>query len=87
MQLEVDMFLYVLRKRVSIALFGSLVGQVGQVVGLELDAVDLVVAPQSVDDFLPLLDGHGVVAFFIGSELAEQFFLAEPFPPLLLGTE
>ena len=57
---------------VSIEAAGALVGQLRQVVGLKLDAVDLVVASESVDDLLSLLGRELVLSLFVGGELVVE---------------
>ena len=68
----------------SIAFVGPFVRQLGQIVGLELDAVQLVVAPQLLDLLLALLTRQGVLAVLVTGELLVELFLRELLPPLLL---
>ena len=70
-----------------IALAGSLVGELRQIVGLELDAVELVVAAQVGYLLLAILAGERVLAVLVGGELAEEVFLGEFLAPLLFRSE
>ena len=87
MKLEVDVLRHILRQRVAIALLGTRIGEVSQIVGLELDAVNLVVPTQTVDDGLRLVRGQRVLAVLVGGELLKQVLLGELPAPFLLGTE
>ena len=72
---------------VAIEAAGTLVGQLRQVVGLKLDAVDLVVASDSVDDLLSLLGRELVLSLFVGGELVVEVLLGIFLSPLLLRSE
>ena len=71
----------------SIAPIRPLIRQLRQVVGLELDAVDLVVAAKLLDFLLTLLTRQRVLAVLVGGELSVEVFLRELLAPLLLGAE
>ncbi len=87
MQLKLDVLPYIVGYRVAIALLGTVVGEFGQIVGLELDAVNLVVATQTLYHRLALVLGQRVEAVLIGGELLVEIFLCELLMPFLLGTE
>ena len=53
----------------GIALPASLVGQFCQIVCLELDAIEFVVAAQFLDLLLAVLPRHGVLAVLVAGEL------------------
>ena len=75
MELEVYVLVYILRQRVAIKLFGSLVGEVAQIFCLKLDTVYLIVTAQSVDYLLTFLWWQRVLAVLIrGKLLVEVFF-------------
>ena len=86
-ELEVDMLADALLQGVAIESAGALVGQLRQVVGLKLDAVDLVVASESVDDLLSLLGRELVLSLFVGGELVVEVLLGIFLSPLLLRSE
>ena len=87
MQLETDAVVNLFRQRVAIALDGSLVGELRQIVGLELDTVDLVVAAQFLDFLLSLLRRQGVLTVLIAGKLLIELLFRELLAPLLLCTE
>ena len=65
------MLLHIVGQRVAIELLGALVGEVGQIVGLKLDAVYLVVAAVLVGGELveELLLGEAVAPLFLGAKV------------------
>ena len=87
MQLKVDMLLDVIGQRIAVAFLRTVIGELGQIVGLEFNAVDLVVAAESVDDGLRLVGRQRILAVLIGSELFEKLLLGEFLVPFLFRTE
>ena len=83
MQFEANAVVDLLRQRRAIAFGSALVGEFRQVVGLELDAVDLIVATQFLDLLLALLWGQGVLAVLIAGELLIELLFRELLAPLL----
>ena len=83
MQFETDAVVDLLRQRSAITLSCSLVGEFRQVVGLELDAVDLIIATQFLNLLLALLWGQGVLAVLIAGELLIELLFRELLAPLL----
>ncbi len=86
-QLKVDVLVDILRQGVAIQLLRSLVGEVAKVLRLKLDAVNLVVAAQAVDDFLALLGRQWILAFLIRRKLLVEVFLRHLLAQLLLRTK
>ena len=86
-KLKVDMLPHVVGNGVAIEPARAVVGEFGQIVGLELDAVDLVVAAQAVNHGLSLFGVEGMLAVLIGGELLVELLLGELLPPLLLRAE
>ena len=79
----VDLF----RKRVAVALCRALVGQLGQIVGLKLHTVYLVVAAQLLYLLLGILGWQWVLTVLVAGKLLVQVFLGELLSPLFLGTK
>ena len=71
----------------SIAPDSPLIGELGQIVGLELDAVDLVIATQFLDLLLTFLRRQRVLAVLIGGELLIELFFGIFLAPLGLSAE
>ena len=61
--------------------------QLGEIVGLELDAVQLVVPAQFFDLFAAFLLRHHHIAVLVAREFLEEVLLREPGAVLLLGAE
>ena len=74
-EFKIDMLLDVVRQWVAIVFPRPVIGQLGQIVGLELDAVNLVVATQTVDDLARLVLGQGILAVLVCRELPVQVSL------------
>ena len=86
-ELKVDMLLHVVGQRVTIEPSRPVVGKLGQIVGLKLDAVDLVVATETVDDGLPLLGIERMLAILVGSKLFVEVFFGEFLTPFFFRAE
>ena len=86
-KLELHALVHLLRQWVAIEFLGSVVGKLGKIVGLKLDAVEFVDASKFFDFILCLLVRHNLVAIFVGCELAEEFFGRYAFAGVLLGAE
>ena len=87
MQLKLHALGHLLGDGVAIEAARTVVRQLGQVVGLELDAVELVVAAQLLDFLLCGLPTHHHLAFLVAGEFVEEVLFAEFRPPLLLFAE
>ena len=87
MQLEADTVVNLLVPIRTIYSIGTFVCQFGQIVGLELDAVQLVVAAQLLDFLLALLTRQRILSVLVAGKLAEQVFLSELLPPFLFCAE
>ena len=70
-ELELHTLVHLLGNGVAIEALGALIGQFGQVVGLELDAVHLVDAAQFLYFLLSLLARHDFVAVLVAGEFLE----------------
>ena len=86
-QFELDAFVGFVVQRVSIPLSGPFVGQFGQVVSLQLDAVELVESAELLDLFHPVFFAHDDLSVLVAGKLVEQVLLAEPLPVQLLCAE
>ena len=87
MKFELHAFLHITRYRVAIAALSTLVGKFCQIVGLELNTVDLIIATQFLDLLLSLLRRERVLAILIARELLVELLLREFLAPLFLRTE
>ncbi len=87
MELEADAVFHFFREGVSIDAVGSVVGQFGQIVGLELDAVELVDAAQLLHFLLTFLLGQLVFTVLIAGELLEKLLGGNLAAPFFLGAE
>ena len=86
-QLEYQPFADLVGERVAVTALGTVEGQFGQVVGLELDTVELVVTAEFFDLFVGFLFAHDHIPVLVTRELVEEFALGDPLPVLLLGAE
>ena len=87
MEFELHALAHLLGYGVAVEALGALVGQFGQVVGLEFDAVHLVDAAQFLYFLLALLARHDLVAVLVAGEFLEEV-LVGIFPAhILLGAE
>ena len=87
MQLETHTVIDFFGQLLAIEPVGTFVRQLRQVVGLELDAVQLVVTAQFLDFLLALLARQRILAVLVAGELLVELFLAELMSPLFLRTE
>ena len=87
MQLKIHTFLHIIRYWIAIALFGSLIRQFGQIVGLKLYTVYLVISAQFLDFRFTLLRWNLVFTILIAGEFIIKLLLCKLLPPLPLGTE
>ena len=71
-QLKIHPLPHLFWQRVAIKFGGSLVGQFGQIVGLQLDAVYLFVTAQRLYLALPFLWRQGVFPILVRGELLQQ---------------
>ena len=67
-ELKLDMLAHILGQRVAVEAAGALVGQLGEIVGLKLDAVDLVVSAQALYHGVGLVLGQRVLAVLVRGE-------------------
>ena len=74
-------------KRGGVALLGPFIGEFAQVVGLELDAVELLISAEFLDFGLGVGLRHHHVAFFVSGELVEKVFVGEALAVFLLCAE
>ena len=86
MQLEADTVVHLLRQ-LSITYLCSVVGQLRQIVGFELDTVQLVYTAQFLDFLLTLLLRQRVLPILITGKLLEQLLGSDSFPVFLFRTE
>ena len=86
-QLESDVALHLVGQRVAIQFPGSVISQLCQIICLELNAVDFLVASQTPDDLLPLLSRKRMLSVLVGRELPVQVVLGKLLPPFLLRSE
>ena len=86
-QLEPQPLLLLLGQLLAVTPVGAFERQFGQIIRLELDAVELVVAAQAVDFLVGSLLRHHHVAVLVAREFVEQVLLREPGAVLLLGAE
>ena len=86
MQLKADAVVHILCQ-LTVAFLRTVVRQLTQVVGLELDAVQLVDTAQFLDLLLPFLLRQRILTVLVSSELLKQFLGSNPFPVFLFGTE
>ena len=86
-ELKFDLLAHMLRQWVAIAHFRPFVCQFCQVVGLELDSVEFVVATQAFDFLLTLLTAEHHVAVLILCELVVEVLLREPLAVFRLRSE
>ena len=86
-QLEFQTLLDILRQRVAVALPGAGPCELLEVVGLELYAVELVVAAEPVDLLLRLLLAQHHIAVLVAGELVEEFLMGDAFAVFLLAAE
>ena len=87
MQFELHALDHFVGYRIAITALGALVGELRQIVGLELDAVDLIIAAQLLDLLLTVLGRELVLAILIARELVVELLLCELLPPLFLRTK
>ncbi len=76
-----------LRQWSAVATCRALVGDFAQIVGLEFDAVELLVAAQARYFFVALFFRHYYVAVFILCEFVVKFFLGDTAAVFFLGAE
>ena len=87
MQLKLHSLLYILRNRVAITSFGSLVCKLGQIVGLKLYSVYLVVSAQLLDLLLGILLWQRVLSVLVAGKLFKELLLSELLSPLIFCTK
>ena len=87
MELEAQALLLLFGQMLAVAAVCALHGELGEVVGLELDAVELVVTAQFLDFLAPLLLGHDDIAVLVAREFVVEVLLGKALPILLLGSE
>ena len=87
MQLKLHALGHLLGDGVAIEAARTVVRQLGQVVGLELDAVELVVAAEFLDFLLALLTRHDLVAVLVARELLEELLLGVFAAHVVLGAK
>ena len=86
-QLETQPLLLLLGQMLAVAPVRPLHREFGQVVGLELDAVELVVSAQLLDLLAPLLFGHDHLSVLVARELVEEVLLRQAGAVFLLRAE
>ena len=87
MKLEADAITHLFRERITIALLGTSISQECQIVGLELDAIELVDASEFLYFLHALIVWQWVFALFIGGKFAEEILLCIFLAPLFLCAE
>ena len=86
-QLEAQPLLLLLGQMLAVAPVRPLHREFGQVVGLELDAVEFVVSAQLLDLLAPLLFGHDHLSVLVARELVEEVLLRQAGAVFLLRAE
>ena len=86
-QLEIEPLLLFVGKLLAVTLARTVHRQLAQVIGLQLDAVELVVSAQFFDLLAGLLLAEHDVAVLVLRELVEEVFLRKTLPVALLGSE
>ena len=86
-QLEAHAVINLRRNGLTIALLGASIGEFSQIVSLELDAVQFVVAAQLLDFLLTIFTRQRVLAVLIAGKLLIELLLGELLAPFLLRTE
>ena len=87
MEFEHDALVLLVGQRLAIAALGSLPRQLRQIVGLELDAVELVVSAQLAYFGLGVLAAHHHLALLVARELVEKILFGIFLAILLFGAE
>ena len=87
MKLKLHMLPHIVGDGVAIALLRAVISQFGKIVGLKLDAIDLVVATQALYHGIRLVFRQRVLTVLVGGELLIKLFLRVFLMPLLLGSE
>ena len=87
MQLEPQPLLLLLGQLLAVAPVGTFERQLGEVVGLEFDAVQLVVTAQALDFLAGRFLRHHHIAVLVACKFVEQVLLREPGAVLRLGAE
>ena len=77
-ELELQPLIDVGRNRISVTFLRAVVGELGEIIGLELDAVKLVVAPESFDFLYRLLFGKHDIPVLVLGELVEELLFRDP---------
>ena len=86
-QFKPDTVLHILRQWLAITAISAFICQFSQIISLELDAVNLIVATQLLNLLLPFLWCQLVLAILITGKLLIQVILRELLPPLFFRTE
>ena len=86
-QLEAQALLLLLGQVLAVAAAGALHRELRKVVGLELDTVEFVIAPEFLDLLAPLLLGHHHAAVLVARELVVEILLREALAVARLGSE
>ena len=87
MQLKIDALLDLFAQRGGVAALGPLIGELAQVVGLKLDAVQVVVSAQLLDLGLGILLRQHHIAVLVAGKLVKKLLLGDAPAILLLSTE
>ena len=87
MQFKPYAVIHLLVQRTAVETCCTLVGQLMQIVGLKLDAVQLVISAQLLDFLLALLGGQLVFAILVAGELPVQVLFREFPSPFLFRAE
>ena len=87
MEFELHTLQHLSREWVAINASGTLVGELSQIVGLELDAINLIIATKFLDFLLTFFRRKLILTVLIGSELIIELLLRELLPPLFFCSE
>ena len=87
MKLEVDMLPDVLGHRIAIAFPCSVISQFGQIVGLKLYTVYLVIASKACNYGLCLVRRQRILAVFVRGKLVKKLLFCKLPAPLLFGSK
>ena len=87
MQFELHALCHLVGYGVAITLLGTIIGQFCQIVSLELDAVDLVVASQFLDLLLTFFRRQGVLTVLVACKLFVELLFSELLPPFFFCTK
>ena len=87
MELELNTLNHIIRDRIAITVLGTFIGKFSQVIGFELDAIDLIIATQLLDFFLAIFLGKLVLTILVTGKLVVKLLFGKLLAPLLFCSE